>query len=90
MVNYKGKKYSVPTKYIGKSVNIKSLDDNNINIYYSNDLIVCHQLSDKKYNYKINHIKEILKTDAFKGINDSQIDSFIQNSMMNMDMILGD
>lgn len=90
MINYKGKKYSVPTKYIGKSVNIKCTDDNNINIYYSNDLIVCHHLSDKKFNYKIKHVHEILKTDAFKGINDSTIDSFIQNNMMKMDIFLGE
>ncbi|MBP1925613.1 hypothetical protein J2Z76_001472 [Sedimentibacter acidaminivorans] len=53
MISYNGKKYSVPTKYIGKKLNINCLDNNNINIYYSNDLIVCHTLSDKKFNYNI-------------------------------------
>ena len=52
MVNYKGKKYSVPTKYIGYKLNITETTDGNINIYYNKDFIVCHSNSDKKYNYK--------------------------------------
>ena len=90
MVSYNGKKYSVPTKYIGKKVNITCLDNNNIKIYYSNDLIVCHPLSNKKLNYKIEHAHEILKSDAFKGLSDESIYSFIQENMMKMDIILGE
>lgn len=90
MVNYNGKKYSVPTKYIGKKVNITCLDNNNINIYYSNDLIVCHPLSNKKINYKIEHAHEILKSDAFRDLSDESIYSFIQDNMMKMDIMLGE
>ena len=90
MVNYKGKKYSVPTKYIGLKVNITELKDDNINIYYNGDLIVCHSLGDKKYNYKINHIHEILKSDACKHLSDDKIDDFIKENMSMMDILLGE
>lgn len=90
MVSYNGKKYSVPTKYIGKKLNINCLDNNNINIYYNNDLIVCHPLSDKKFNYKMEHAHEILKSDAFKNIPDESITSFIVDNMLKMDMLIGE
>lgn len=90
MVSYNGKKYSVPTKYIGKKLNISCLDNNNINIYYNNDLIVCHPLSNKKFNYKIEHAHEILKSDAFKDIPDESITAFIHGNMMKMDMLIGE
>lgn len=90
MVNYKGKKYSVPTKYIGLKVNITEFKDDNINIYYNGDLIVCHSLGNKKYNYKINHIHEILKSDACKHLSDDKIDDFIKENMSMMDMLLGE
>lgn len=88
MVNYKGKKYSVPTKYIGLKVNITETCDGNISIYYNRDFIVCHSLSDNKYNYKIGHMHEILKSDACKHLTDAKIDEFIRENMSMMDILL--
>lgn len=88
MVNYKGKKYSVPTKYIGLKVNITETCDGNISIYYNQDFIVCHSLSDNKYNYKIGHMHEILKSDACKHLTDAKIDEFIRENMSMMDILL--
>lgn len=88
MVNYKGKKYSVPTKYIGLKVNITETCDGNISIYYNGDFIVCHSLSDNKYNYKIGHMHEILKSDACKHLTDAKIDEFIRDNMSMMDILL--
>lgn len=90
MVNYKGKKYSVPTKYIGLKVNITETKDSNINIYYNKDFIVCHSLSEKKYNYKVRHMHEILKSDACKHLSNSQVDEFIKENMALMDILLGE
>ncbi|MBV7274426.1 IS21 family transposase [Clostridium sp. PL3] len=90
MVNYKGKKYSVPTKYIGLKVNITETCDGNISIYYNQDFIVCHSLSEKKYNYKIGHMHEILKSDACKHLTDMKIDEFIKENMSMMDILLGE
>lgn len=88
MVNYKGKKYSVPTKYIGLKLNITETCDGNISIYYNQDFIVCHSLSDNRYNYKIGHMHEILKSDACKHLTDAKIDEFIRENMSMMDILL--
>lgn len=90
MINYNGKKYSVPTKYIGLKVNTIETSDGNINIYYNQDFIVCHSLSNKKYNYKIGHMHEILKSDSCKNLSDDQIDDFIKENMALMDILLGE
>lgn len=90
MVNYKGKKYSVPTKYIGYKLNITETSDGNINIYYNKDFIVCHSISDKKYNYKKIHIHEILKSDACKHMSDEKINEFIKENIIMMDILLGE
>jgi transposase len=88
MVNYKGRKYSVPTKYIGLKVNITEACDGNISIYYNEDFIVCHSLSENKYNYKVGHMHEILKSDACKHLTDAKIDEFIKENMTMMDILL--
>lgn len=90
MINYKGKKYSVPTKYIGLKLNVTETRDGNISIYYNKDFIVCHSLSDNKYNYKSAHMHEILKSDACKHLSDNQINDFIKENMALMDILLGE
>jgi len=90
MIKYDGKKYSVPTKYIGKKLNITETSDGNINIYYSNDFVVCHSLSDKPFNYKLDHMHQILKSDACKHLTDTEITEFIKDNMSMMDMLLGE
>lgn len=90
MINYKGKKYSVPTKYIGLKLNVTETSDGNISIYYNKNFIVCHSLSDNKYNYKSGHMYEILKSDACKHLSDNQINDFIKENMALMDILLGE
>lgn len=63
--------------------------DGDISIYYNQDFIVCHSLSEKKYNYKIRHMHEILKSDVYKHLSDIKIDEFIKESMSMMDILLG-
>lgn len=87
MVNYKGQKYSVPTKYIGQPVTIQE-DTDDIQIYYSEDIIACHHKSNKKFNYKKEHAREILKTDAMKYLADDEIDKFIERNLASMDVLL--
>lgn len=87
MINYKGQKYSLPTRFIGKYVNVYETD-NSINIYYTDDLIASHSKSDKFLNYKKDHAVEILKSDALKGWEDSTVEDFIENNLKRMDIIL--
>lgn len=90
MFRYKGKKYSVPTKYIGDKVNATESSDGNLYVYYNDDFIVCHPISDKPFNYKIGHMHEILKSDAFKNIKDDEIQDYILNNMSHYDLFLGE
>lgn len=87
MVSYHGQKYSVPIEYIGKTVTVEETDDA-IQIYFSKDLVVCHAKSVKKLNYKQEHIKEILRSDALSGYSDSDIESFMKEKLSMLDKLL--
>ena len=87
MVRHDGQKYSVSTKYIGQSLTIEE-DDDCVQIYYNGDLIESHPKSKKIFNYKPDHVKEILKSDALKHYTDDQIDKFIVENLSAMDLLL--
>lgn len=87
MIRYKGKKYSVPTRYIGKYVTV-SEKNSELYIYYTKDLIDCHKISEKILHYKKDHAKEILKSDALKHYSDDRIEDFIEQNLKNMDIFL--
>jgi transposase len=87
MVNYKGKKYSVPTRFIGFYLNISETEDR-INIYYTKDLVSSHPKSDKYLNYKVKHAVEILKSDAFSHMSEDNIEKYIENNLERMDIFL--
>ena len=48
---YKGKKYSVPNKFINHILDIQE-NDNKLYVYYNKDLITIHEISEKNINYK--------------------------------------
>ena len=77
MITYKKHKYSVPVRFIGEYLTVQE-NGNILNIYYTTDLIVSHKISEKAFNYKKEHAKEILKSDALKSKTDEEIDKFIQ------------
>ena len=87
MITYKKHKYSVPIRFIGEYLTVKENDDS-LNIYYNTDLIVTHKISDKYLNYKKEHAKEILKSDALKSKTEKEIEEFIEKNLSNMDMLL--
>lgn len=87
MITYKKHKYSVPIKYIGEYLTVSEKEDT-LNIYYTTDLIVSHKISGKYLNYKEEHVKQILKSDALKGATDEKIDEFIQENLSKMDIFL--
>lgn len=87
MIKYKGKKYSVPTSYIGKYLTATEMDSE-LYIYYTKDLVARHTMSEKFLHYKIDHAKQILKSDALKHYSDEDIYKFIEQNLRNMDMFL--
>ena len=60
LITYKGSQYSVPPKFINKTLKVKEID-NKLYIYDNTDLIGIHDISDNKINYKEEHYMECLK-----------------------------
>lgn len=89
MIKYEGKKYSVPTRYIGERMTVITDDTGNLSIYYNNEFVVCHAISSKTYNYTIDTACDILRSDAMQGRTDAEILSFVQNNLLNMDRCIG-
>ena len=89
MIKYEGRKYSVPTRYIGERMTVTKDDSGNLSIYYNNQLVVCHTVSDKRYNYTIDTACDILRSDAMRGKTDAEILAFVQNNLLNMDICIG-
>lgn len=65
LIDYKGHGYSVPKRLIGKTVKIVENDDE-LQIYYNNDLICTHQVTDQPFNYRPEDYHEGLES-VLKG-----------------------
>lgn len=85
LVHYKGAEYSVPAKFIGKTVKL-DVNNNKLYIYYNKDLIATHDLSEKKFNYNENHYIEALsKNESFKS--QKQIEELAKHNLELLDKI---
>lgn len=87
MINYQGKKYSVPIRYISELVTVKE-SSTDICIYYNGDLLTCHNKNNSIFHYKDTHVIDILKSDALSHYSDDDISEFIENNLKNMDIFL--
>ncbi len=84
LINYKNCKYSVPSKYINKTVTLQVIN-NELHIYFITDLIAIHKISDKKINYLEHHYKELLSV----SIKDSEdIDVLAKENLGQLDYLL--
>lgn len=87
LVNYKGKKYSVPPYLIGKQVSIVEMT-NEIRIYYNTtDLVVTHPKSDSYINYSTENYKDIIKSEVYRHKNDDELNEIIE--LKRKDKLLG-
>lgn len=77
LITFQAKRYSVPTKYIGKTVTIEC-KANNLFIYYNDNFVCSHEISDKNINYIPSHYKELAKL-TFKD--DDLIDLVCENNL---------
>jgi len=84
LINYKGKKYSVPYKYINQFVTLKQID-NNLHIYYNTQLIVIHEINEKNINYKDEHYKQLL---SFCIKDESKIEEITKENLSVYDQLL--
>lgn len=90
MINFRKGKYSVPTRYIGEEVQVMFNDSSDeLLIYFDGELIRRHNLSERKFNYIVEDMSEILKSDVFKHKDDEEILTYIENSLILYDEIQG-
>lgn len=80
MVTYMNNKYSLDTKYIGKIV-ILEVNNDLLKIIFDKQIIATHKLSNKKFNYKKEHVVSILKSDAMRFKKDEEIEDFAKKQM---------
>lgn len=76
MVVWKGNKYSVPTRFIGSYLGLRIIE-NQVYIYDNTELIRCHKISNKMFNYNNEDKLEILKSDLLFGKSDEEIKEII-------------
>lgn len=89
MIKYEGRKYSVPTRYIGEKLTVIKDNNDNLNIYYNNQLVVCHHISNKRYNYTVDTACDILRSDAMRIKSDAEILAYVQNNLLNLEKYIG-
>ena len=79
---YKGSKYSVPTKFINHTLNLRE-ENNKLYVYYNKDLITIHNISNKYINYKQEHYNEGFMN-ILKNKSQDEIDNIARK---NLDLI---
>lgn len=79
MITYKGNQYSVPPKYLGKTLKYQ-IHDSKLYIYFNTILVALHNISEKKLNYESDHYKQILLLN-FKGKSDEEITEMAKNNL---------
>ena len=61
LFTYKGFQYSVPSKYINRTLKLEEID-NKLYVYDNTDLVTIHNISNNKINYLKEHYIEGLKS----------------------------
>lgn len=85
LITYKGIEYSVPPKYINKTLKVKEID-NKLHIYNNTELVIIHDISDKKINYKEEHYIAGLKS-SMPDKSDEYIDTLAKKNLQLFDEI---
>ncbi len=85
LVLYKGNQYSVPMQYINKTVKLREID-NKLHIYYNDKLITCHDISNKKINYKAEHYNEGMNY-WLKNKSEEEINSIVENNLKQLEKL---
>ncbi len=89
MIAYRKQKYSLQTHYIGKTVELKEVNGN-LEIYFKGNLIETHPIVEHKpFNYKLEHIEEILRSDAMKYSGDDEIRDAAMKNLLVYDALGG-
>lgn len=82
---YKGKKYSVPNKFINYTLDVQE-DNNKLYVYYNKNLITIHDISEKNINYKEEHYIEGL-SNILKNKTQEQIETLAKKNLENLNRL---
>lgn len=82
---YKGRKYSVPNKFINYTLDIQE-DNNKLYVYYNRELITIHDISEKNINYKEEHYIEGLSY-ILKNKTQEQIEFLAKRNLENLNRL---
>lgn len=85
LIYYKGIQYSVPKKYINKTLKIKEID-NKLYIYDNTNLITIHDISVKTINYKEEHYVECLRG-SMRDKADTEIEKLVKKNLELFDQL---
>lgn len=80
LVIFQKNKYSVPVRYIGKTVSLQNAAGE-LTIYYNGECIQRHSLSKRKFNYTPEDMQEILKSDIYRSKSDEEIAQYVQENL---------
>lgn len=80
MIVYNNRKYSLPVNYIAKTVNIKE-ENGRLHIFYRQQEIASYEVKDRPFNYKLEHMTEILRSDAMKYRSADEIEEFARRQL---------
>ena len=86
MINYEGHKYSVPVDYLGELVEVETAD-NVLHIYYSGQLVRSHNLTNRRFNYNENDLKQIIST-TFPKSSEKQVEAMAKRRLESFDILL--
>lgn len=82
---YKGKRYSVPNKFINTHVDIQE-DNNKLYVYYNKEMITMHDISEKNINYKKEHYVEGL-SNILKNKDQAEIEKMAEENLKILDRL---
>ena len=82
---YKGKRYSVPNKFIDHILDIQE-NDNKLYVYYNKELITIHEISEKNINYKEEHYIEGLNS-ILKNKEQEEIEKIAKANLENLNRL---
>lgn len=84
LINYKGKKYSVPQRYIGKDISLKQIE-NELHIYFNTELIRIHQINSKNINYIPEDYRSLMSQTIRK---EEDLDKIVSENLKILDTFL--
>lgn len=82
---YKGKRYSVPNKFINTHLDIQE-DNNKLYVYYNKEMITIHEISEKNINYKKEHYIEGL-SNILKNKEQAEIEKMAEENLKILDRL---